>query len=55
MEVLNRYIGGERKRAQATDLRGIENSYAQYRLIAHGSLAAAARHGEQALTSYYTG
>ena len=40
METLNRYIGGERKRAQATDLRGIENSYAQYRLVAHGSLAA---------------
>ena len=37
-----RYISGERKRAQATDLRGIENSYAQYRLIAHGSLAVAA-------------
>ena len=26
MEVLNRYIGGGRKRGPTTDLRGIENS-----------------------------
>jgi len=27
METLNSYIGGGRKRAQTTDLRGIENSW----------------------------
>jgi len=31
METLNRYIDGGRKRDQTTDLRGIENSYAQLR------------------------
>jgi hypothetical protein len=40
--MLNRYIGGERKRDQTSDLRGIENSDAEYNLVAHGSLAAAA-------------
>ena len=41
MEVLNRYIGGARKRDPTTDLRDIENSDAEYGLLAHGSLAAA--------------
>jgi hypothetical protein len=47
--MLNCYIGGGRKRDQTTDLRGIENSDAEYDLVAHGHLAVAARHGEQAL------
>jgi len=42
MEMLNRYIDGERKRDQTTNLRGIENSDAEYGLVAHGNLAAAA-------------
>jgi len=41
MEVLNRYIGGGRKRDPTTDLHSIENSDAEYALVAHGSLAAA--------------
>jgi hypothetical protein len=40
--VLNRYIDGGRKRDQTTDLRGIENSDAEYSLVTHGNLAAAA-------------
>ena len=39
MEMLNRYIDGERKRDQTTNLRGIENSDAEYGLVAHGHLA----------------
>jgi hypothetical protein len=42
METLNHYIDGGRKRDQATDLCGIENSYAHYGLVAQASLAAAA-------------
>jgi hypothetical protein len=34
METLNRYIDGGRKRDQTTDLRGIQNSDAEYGLIA---------------------
>jgi len=40
--VLNRYIDGGSKRDQTTDLRGIENSDAEYALVAHGNLAAPA-------------
>ena len=39
----NRYIDDGSKRDQTTDLRGVENSYAEYDLVAHGSLAAARR------------
>src|SRR5205823_10584137 len=34
METLNRYIDGGRKRDQTTDLRGIEDSDAEYGLVA---------------------
>jgi hypothetical protein len=36
-EVLNRYLGGGKKRDQTTDLRGIENSDAEYNLVSYGS------------------
>jgi len=39
MEMLNRYIGGARKRDPTTDLRSMENSDAEYGLVAHGHLA----------------
>src|SRR6266496_2568061 len=42
METLNRYIDGGRKRDRTTDLRGIENSDAEYGLVGHGNLAVAA-------------
>ena len=34
MQTLNRYIDGGRKRDQTTDLRGIEDSDAEYGLVA---------------------
>ena len=35
METLNRYIDGGSKRDQMSDLRGIENSDAEYRFVPH--------------------
>ncbi len=36
-ETLNRYIDGGTKRDQTTDLRGIENSHAEFGLVAQKS------------------
>jgi len=51
METLNRYIDGGSKRDQMTDLRGIENSDAEYGLVAHGSLAAGRVAGDTPATT----
>ncbi len=39
METFNRYIDGGSKRDQMSDLRGIENSSAEYGLVQHGRIA----------------